>query len=159
MAKTVKTNAVRLLEHAHIPFETIAYEYDENYVDANHTAATLGEDINQVFKTLVLRGERNGLFVCVVPGNQEVDLKKAAAAFADKKAEMIHMRELLPTTGYIRGGCSPIGMKKQLPTFIHNSALDFDYIFVSAGQRGLQLKIAPQQLIDFVKATVTDLIK
>lgn len=159
MAKAVKTNAVRLLEHARIPFETVVYEYDDNYVDANHTAATLGEDINQVFKTLVLRGERNGLFVCVVPGNQEVDLKKAAAAFGDKKAEMIHMRELLPTTGYIRGGCSPVGMKKALPTFIHSSALDFGSIFVSGGQRGLQLKIAPQALIEFIGATVTDLIK
>ncbi len=159
MPKAVKTNAIRLLEHAGIPFTAIPYEYDEEYVDAAHTAATLGEDINRVFKTLVLRGERNGLFVCVVPGNAEVDLKKAAAAFGDKKAEMIHMRELLPTTGYIRGGCSPVGMKKALPTFFHSSALDYDSIYVSAGQRGLQLNIAPQALIDFVGARVADLIK
>ncbi|MBD5174186.1 MAG: Cys-tRNA(Pro) deacylase, partial [Bacteroidales bacterium] len=122
-------------------------------------ADELGEDINRVFKTLVLRGERHGLFVCVVPGNCEVDLKKAAAAFGDKKVEMIAMKELLPTTGYIRGGCSPVGMKKPLPTFFHQTATDFDSIYVSAGVRGLQLKIAPQALIDFVGATTADLVK
>ena len=159
MAKAVKTNAVRLLEQAKIPFTTIPYEVDEEYLDANHTAATLGEDINRVFKTLVLRGERNGLFVCVVPGNREVDLKKAAHAFGDKKVEMIAQRELQPLTGYIRGGCSPVGMKKQFPTFIHASALDFDTIYVSAGMRGLQLCVAPQALIQYLGATVADLTK
>lgn len=159
MVKAVKTNAVRLLEHAHIPFEAIPYEVDPEYVDANHTAATLGEDINRVFKTLVLRGERNGLFVCVVPGNCEVDLKKAAAAFGDKKAEMIPMRDLLPTTGYVRGGCSPVGMKKQLPTFFHATALDYPTIYVSAGMRGLQLQMSPQDLIKFIGARVADLTK
>ena len=159
MAKAVKTNAVRLLEQAKIPFTTIPYEVDEDYLDANHTAATLGEDINRVFKTLVLRGERNGLFVCVVPGNREVDLKKAAHAFGDKKVEMIAQRELQPLTGYIRGGCSPVGMKKQFPTFFHASALDFDTIYVSAGMRGLQLCVAPQALIQYLGATVADLTK
>ena len=159
MAKAVKTNAVRLLEQAKIPFTTIPYEVDEEYLDANHTAATLGEDINRVFKTLVLRGERNGLFVCVVPGNREVDLKKAAHAFDDKKVEMIAQRELQPLTGYIRGGCSPVGMKKQFPTFFHASALDFDTIYVSAGMRGLQLCVAPQALIQYLGATVADLTK
>lgn len=159
MAKAVKTNAVRLLEQAKIPFTTIPYEVDEEYLDANHTAATLGEDINRVFKTLVLRGERNGLFVCVVPGNREVDLKKAAHAFGDKKVEMIAQRELQPLTGYIRGGCSPVGMKKQFPTFFHASALDFDTIYVSAGMRGLQLCVAPQALIQYLGATVADLTK
>lgn len=159
MAKAVKTNAVRLLEQAKIPFTTIPYEVDEEYLDANHTAATLGEDINRVFKTLVLRGERNGLFVCVVPGNREVDLKKAAHAFGDKKVEMIAQRELQPLTGYIRGGCSPVGMKKLFPTFFHASALDFDTIYVSAGMRGLQLCVAPQALIQYLGATVADLTK
>ncbi|MBD5182689.1 MAG: Cys-tRNA(Pro) deacylase [Bacteroidales bacterium] len=159
MAKAVKTNTVRLLEQAKIPFTTIPYEVDEEYLDANHTAATLGEDINRVFKTLVLRGERNGLFVCVVPGNREVDLKKAAHAFGDKKVEMIAQRELQPLTGYIRGGCSPVGMKKQFPTFFHASALDFDTIYVSAGMRGLQLCVAPQALIQYLGATVADLTK
>lgn len=159
MAKAVKTNAMRLLEAAKIPFEAIPYNYDENDLAAQHVADELGEDINRVFKTLVLRGERTGLFVCVVPGNCEVDLKKAASAACDKKAEMITMKELLPTTGYIRGGCSPVGMKKLLPTYFHLTATDFDTIYVSAGVRGMQLKIAPEALIGFVNAKVTDLVK
>lgn len=158
-SKHTKTNAVRLLETAHIPFATREYEYDENGLAAQHVAEALGQDINRVFKTLVLRGERTGLFVCVVPGNCEVNLKKAAAAAGDKKAEMIAMKELLPLTGYIRGGCSPVGMKKPYPTFFHTTALDFDKIYVSAGMRGLQLEIAPRDLIDFTGATVTDLVQ
>lgn len=157
MAKQPKTNAARLLEAAKIPFELVPYEVDENHLEASHVAESLGEDINQVFKTLVLRGERKGLFVCVIPGNCEVDLKKAARAAGDKKAEMIAVKELLPLTGYIRGGCSPIGMKKPLPTFFHSSALEQEYIFVSAGVRGLQIKINPNQLIDFVGADVLDI--
>ena len=157
--KHTKTNAVRLLETAHIPFATREYEYDENDLAAQHVAEALGQDINRVFKTLVLRGERTGLFVCVVPGNCEVNLKKAAAAAGDKKAEMIAMKELLPLTGYIRGGCSPVGMKKPYPTFFHTTALDFDKIYVSAGMRGLQLEIAPHDLIDFTGGTVTDLVQ
>ncbi len=150
---------MRLLETAHIAFATREYEYDENDLAAQHVADALGQDINRVFKTLVLRGERTGLFVCVVPGNCEVNLKKAAAAAGDKKAEMIAMKELLPLTGYIRGGCSPVGMKKPYPTFFHTTALDFDRIYVSAGIRGLQLEIAPRDLIDFTGATVTDLVQ
>lgn len=158
-SKHTKTNAVRLLETAHIAFATHEYEYDENDLAAQHVADALGQDINRVFKTLVLRGERTGLFVCVVPGNCEVNLKKAAAAAGDKKAEMIAMKELLPLTGYIRGGCSPVGMKKPYPTFFHTTALNFDKIYVSAGIRGLQLEIAPRDLIDFTGATVTDLVQ
>lgn len=154
-----KTNAVRLLEAAGVTFGTQEYAVDENNLDAGHVAQELGEDIRRVFKTLVLRGERTGLFVCVVPGDCEVDLKKAAAVAGDKKAEMIAMKELLPLTGYIRGGCSPVGMKKPLPTFFHRTALDFDTIYVSAGVRGLQLVIAPADLIEFVGATVADLVK
>lgn len=159
MAKTQKTNAVRLLEAAKVPFSTRTYPVDEEHLDAQHVADALGEDINCVFKTLVLRGERTGLFVCVVPGNCEVDLKKAAHAAGDKKVEMIAMKELLPTTGYIRGGCSPVGMKKALPTYFHSTATDFDTIYVSAGVRGMQLEINPADLIAFVGATVTDLVK
>lgn len=159
MAKTPKTNAIRLLETARVPFSTRTYTVDENDLAAGHVAEELGEDINCVFKTLVLRGERTGLFVCVVPGNCEVDLKKAAAAAGDKKAEMIAMKELLPLTGYIRGGCSPVGMKKAYPTFFHSTALDFDTIYVSAGVRGLQLEISPEALINFVGAEVCDLVK
>lgn len=159
MAGIQKTNVARLLDKAKIPYELVPYTVDENNLAADHVAEELGEDINQVFKTLILHGDRSGHFVCVVPGNTEVDLKKAAKAAGAKKAEMIPMKELLPLTGYIRGGCSPIGMKKPFPTFFHTSALDFDVIYVSAGVRGLQLKINPQDLISYVRANVTDLIQ
>ena len=149
-----KTNAARLLDAAGIAYELVPYVVDENNLAADHVAEQLGEDIEQVFKTLVLRGDRNGFFVCVIPGNFEVDLKVAAQISGNKNCEMLHVKELLPTTGYIRGGCSPIGMKKPFPTFIHESALLYDYIYVSAGIRGLQLKIAPQALIDFVGADI-----
>ena len=153
-----KTNAARLLDKAKIHYELVPYEEDENNLAATHIADQLGENIKQVFKTLVLHGEKSGYFVCVIPGDDEVDLKKAAKIAGAKKADLIPMKELLPLTGYIRGGCSPIGMKKPFPTFIHESALKFDYIYVSAGQRGLQLKISPQDLINYVKATLADLI-
>ena len=149
-----KTNAARLLEAAGIAFDLIPYEVDESNLAADHVAEQLGEPIEQVFKTLVLRGDRSGLFVCMMPGDLEVDLKVAAKISGNKSCAMIHMKELLPETGYIRGGCSPIGMKKPLPTFIHESALLYDYIFVSAGVRGLQIKIGPEDLIRFVGADI-----
>ena len=155
--KTHKTNAARLLDSAGIGYELIPYRVDEEDLSAVHVAQELGEDIRQVFKTLVLRGERTGLFVCVVPGESEVDLKKAARAAGDKKADLIPMKELLPTTGYIRGGCSPIGMKKPLPTFIDRSCMDFPAIYISAGVRGLQIKIAPDDLLAYTGATLSDL--
>ena len=157
MKKITKTNAARLLDKAHVPYELVAYEVDENDLSAGHLAATLGEDVNRVFKTLVLRGDKTGHFVCVVPGNSEVDLKKAARVSGNKKADLIPQKELLPTTGYIRGGCSPVGMKKPFPTFVHESCRDFDFIYVSAGMRGLQFKIAPEALVRFVGATVNDI--
>lgn len=153
-ASVQKTNAARLLDAAGIKYELLPYEFDENDLAACHVAEQLGQDIEQVFKTLVLRGDKNGLFVCVMPGDMEVDLKTAAKISGNKSCEMLHVKELLPTTGYIRGGCSPIGMKKALPTFIFESALLFDYIFVSAGVRGLQIKINPQDLINFVGAEI-----
>ena len=140
MSKTPKTNAARLLETAGIPFRLVPYKFDENDLAAQH-------------------GERTGYFVCVIPGNCEVDLKKAASAAGDKKAEMLPMKELLATTGYIRGGCSPVGMKKPFPTFFHESALDFERIYVSAGVRGLQLEVAPDKLINYVGATVCNIVK
>ena len=130
MKKITKTNAARLLDKAHVPYELVAYEVDENDLSAGHLAATLGEDVNRVFKTLVLRGDKTGHFVCVVPGNSEVDLKKAARVSGNKKADLIPQKELLPTTGYIRGGCSPVGMKKPFPTFVHESCRDFDFISI-----------------------------
>lgn len=153
-----KTNAARLLDRAKISYELIPYEFDPEDLAAQHVAESLGEDINRVFKTLVLHGaEPRDYFVCIVPGNTEVDLKKAAKAHGTKKADLIPMKELLPLTGYIRGGCTAIGMKKPFPVYIHRTALDFDSIFVSAGQRGLQLRLAPADLISYVNATVADL--
>lgn len=151
-ASVSKTNAARLLDAAGIPYTLIPYEVDEEHLDAGHVAASLGEDIDRVFKTLVLRGDRNGFFVCVIPGSLEVDLKVAARISGNKSCEMIHVKELLPTTGYIRGGCSPIGMKKPFPTFLHESAFLYDTIYVSAGVRGLQLCLSPQDLLRFVGA-------
>lgn len=156
--KIQKTNAARLLDRAKINYRLVPYEVDENNLAADHVAESLGEDIRCVFKPLVLKGERTGHFVCVVPGNCEVDLKKAARAAGDKKADLIPMKELLPLTGYIRGGCSPIGMKKAFPTFFHSTAVDFPVIYVSAGVRGLQFEIAPSDLIGYVRAEVTDLV-
>ena len=154
-----KTNAARLLDKANIAYETIPYEVDENDLAATHVAEQLHEDIAQVFKTLVLRGDRNGLFVCVIPGDAEVDLKKAARVSGNKHASMLPMKELLPTPGYIRGGCSPIGMKKPLPTYMHESCADHPHIYVSAGRRGLQLKLSPTDLTTFVGATIADLVE
>lgn len=155
--KVTKTNAARLLDKAGIPYGLIPYTVDPDNLAADHVAAELGEDINTVFKTLVLHGEKVGYFVCVVPGNMEVDLKKAARVAGAKKADLIPMKDLLGVTGYIRGGCSPIGMKKPFPTFFHSTALDYTDIYVSAGVRGLQIKIAPDQLVKFCNATVADI--
>ncbi len=149
-----KTNAARLLEAAGVDFELVPYEVDPDNLAADHVADQLGEPVEQVFKTLVLRGDKHGLFVCVMPGDMEVDLKVAARISGNKSCAMIHVKELLPETGYIRGGCSPIGMKKPLPTFIYESALLYDHIWVSAGVRGLQIKIAPQELIGFIGAKI-----
>ena len=157
MAGINKTNAARLLDKAKIKYELVPYEVDENDLAATHIAEQLGEDIKQVFKTLVLKGDKTGHFVCVVPGDDEVDLKKAAKVSGNKKADLIPMKELLPTTGYIRGGCSPVGMKKAFPTYFHHTCQDFDYIYVSAGVRGLQFKINPEQLIAYTCATVADI--
>lgn len=155
--KIEKTNAARLLDRAKIRYELIPYLVDENDLAATHVAEQLGEDIATVFKTLVLEGDRTGYLVCVVLGNHEVNLKAAARVSGNKKVEMLAMKELLPTTGYIRGGCSPIGMKKRFPTYIHSTALDFEFIYISAGVRGLQIKIAPTDLISFVGAEVAEI--
>lgn len=155
--KIEKTNAARLLDRAKIKYELIPYQVDENDLAAGHVAEQLGEDIETVFKTLVLVGDKSGYVVCVVPGNHEVDLKLAAKASGNKWVEMIPMKELLGVTGYIRGGCSPIGMKKRFPTYIHHSCMEHDAIYISAGVRGLQIRIAPQDLIPFVGAEVGEI--
>lgn len=157
MAKKIeKTNAARLLDKAGLKYSLIPYEFDENDLAVQHVADCLGQDIARVFKTLVLHGDRTGHIVCVVPGNGEVDLKALARLSGNKKVEMIAMKDLLGVTGYIRGGCSPIGMKKRFPTFFHSTALDFETIFVSAGVRGLQIEISPDDLITFVGGEVGD---
>ena len=152
--KIAKTNAARLLDRDKVKYELVPYEVDENDLAATHVAAQLGENIEQVFKTLVLHGDRNGYFVCVIPGDHELDLKVAAKESGNKKADLIPMKELLPVTGYIRGGCSPIGMKKEFPTFIHASCLKFEYIYISAGIRGLQIRLNPKDLISYTRATL-----
>ena len=153
MVKINKTNAARLLDKAKIAYELIPYEVDENDLSAVHVAASLGEDINCVFKTLILHGDKSGYFVCVIPGEHEVDLKLAAKASGNKKCDLIPVKELLPLTGYVRGGCSPIGMKKKFPVYIEETAVLFDEIAVSAGMRGVQIILSPEALKEYVEGS------
>lgn len=153
-----KTNATRILERQGINFDVIEYKVDPENLDAIHVAEELKEDIKTVFKTLVLQGDKNGYFVCVIQGDKEVDLKKAAKISGNKKVALIPMKELLPLTGYIRGGCTAIGMKKKFPVFIDRNAIEQEYIFVSAGKRGLQIKLRPVDFINIAAASVEDLI-
>jgi Cys-tRNA(Pro)/Cys-tRNA(Cys) deacylase len=152
-----KTNAMRLLDGAKIPYRAVEYEYDESDLGGNHVAQVTGMDPDQVFKTLVARGERRGILVFCIPVSCTLDLKKAAAAAGDKKVEMTHMKELLGLTGYIRGGCSPVGMKKKYPTFMDETALLYDEIAISGGARGLQMVLNPEQLMDYADITPADL--
>ena len=145
-----KTNAARLLDKAGISYALIPYQVDETDLGAGHVAGQLNEPVDKVFKTLVLKGDKTGYFVCVIPGDQEVDLKKAAKISGNK--------ELLPVTGYIRGACSPVGMKKPFPTYIHQSCLSHEQIYISAGKRGLQLYLSPGDLISLVKAKIETLV-
>lgn len=153
-----KTNVARLLDAAHIDYRLVPYEVDESDLSAVHVAAQLGEDVDRVFKTLVLTGDKQKYFVCVIPGAMEVNLKKAAKVSGNKSCDLIPMKELLPLTGYIRGACSPIGMKKPFPTYIDETCQLFESIFVSAGQRGLQLHIRTSDLIQYANLTLADLI-
>jgi Cys-tRNA(Pro)/Cys-tRNA(Cys) deacylase len=157
--KIEKTNAARILDKAKIRYELIPYEVNEDDLSAVHVAGQLHEPVEKVFKTLVLKGDKTGYFVCVIPGAEEVDLKKAAMISGNKNCEMIPMKELLPVTGYKRGACSPVGMKKHFPTYIHETCLNFEKIYVSAGKRGLQLLITPQDLINEINAIQGFLIK
>lgn len=157
--KIQKTNAARLLDKQKIDYELVPYQVDENDLSAVHVAAQLGEDIGQVFKTLVLQGDKTGYFVCVIPGAAEVDLKKAAKVSGNKNCALIHQRDLLSLTGYIRGGCSPVGMKKLFPTYFHESCMQHTVIFVSAGVRGLQFKISPNDLLSASRGKTADIIE
>lgn len=152
-----KTNAARILDRLKINYDLVEYEVDPDNLAADHVAEELSEPIERVYKTLVLRGDKHGILVCVVAGNREVDLKKAAKVSGNKKVEMIHMKELLPLTGYIRGGCTSIGMKKQYPTFLSSEAINFPFIYVSAGRRGLQIRLSPKDLLTAAHAELADI--
>ena len=153
-----KTNAMRLLEAAKIDYDVVEYQVDEDDLSGVHVARTIGQDPDLVFKTLVLRGERSGYLVCCIPVAEELDLKKAARACNDKKVELIPMKDLLPVTGYIRGGCSPVGMKKAFPVYIEETAQLFERIAVSAGIRGAQILINPDELCTYLDAVFCSLI-
>lgn len=156
--KSHKTNAVRLLEANNIIHSIVTYEVDENDLSGITVANKIGVEPERVFKTLVTRGEKTGINVFCIPVTEELNLKKAAAVCGDKKIEMIKEKELLSFTGYIKGGCSPIGMKKHYPTFIDESAQLFDEISVSAGIRGMQIMIKPDNLAKLVGNNFSDLI-
>ncbi len=153
-----KTNAVRLVQQAGFSCEEKFYEFDENDLNGNHAAAAIGFPAEQVFKTLVARGPRTGIHVFCIPACCELDLKKAAKAAGDKSMEMLPVKELLNVTGYIRGGCSPIGMKKKYPTYIDETCELFDVIAVSAGERGHQMLIPPEAIVCIAGAVQTDII-
>ncbi len=154
-----KTNAMRMLDAAKVSYETVEYKWDESDLSGKHIAKELGVEPEHVFKTLVAKGEKNGYLVFCVPVCEELDLKKCAIAASDKRVEMLPLKELLPLTGYVRGGCSPVGMKKKFPTYIDESAILFDRIYVSAGQRGLQFIISPEDLKNYVGAKYADITK
>ena len=153
-----KTNAVRLVQQAGIPCREEFYEYDENDLNGNHAAAAIGFPPEQVFKTLVARGAKNGILVFCIPVCCELDLKKAAKAAGDKSVELLPVKELLATTGYIRGGCSPVGMKKKYPTYFDEVCLLFEQIAVSAGERGHQMLLPPDDLVHLVDGKLVDII-
>lgn len=152
-----KTNALRLIEQAGIPCREAFYEFDESDLSGLHAARAIGLPLEQVFKTLVARGERGGILVFCIPVCCELDLKKAAKAAGEKKVELVHVKELLGLTGYIRGGCSPVGMKKKYPTYMDETAILFEEIAVSAGARGHQMILPPEPLARFVQAELLDL--
>lgn len=155
----VKTNVMRMLEAEGIDYTTAEYAYNEKDLSGIHAAQAIGFHPEQVFKTLVTRGDKTGILVFCIPVDQELDLKKAATVSGNKKLEMTHVKELLGLTGYIRGGCSPIGMKKKYPTYIDETAILFDKIAVSAGMRGEQIILSPESLIAFVSAEEADIVK
>ena len=157
MKKEDKTNVCRVLDGKKISYETHAYEPDAT-MTGEQIAGILGEDPSKVFKTLVTQGKSGGYYVFVVPVKEELDLKKAAKAAGEKSIDMIKQKDLLPLTGYVHGGCSPIGMKKQFPTFIHETAPSFGHIFVSAGKVGLQIELSPADLISVVRCKTADII-
>lgn len=158
MAKTVKTNALRLLDKAKIQYEIKEYQYDEEHLSGEHIVGQVDLKAGEIFKTLVLRGN-NGFLVCCIPVLEEIDLKKLAKLSGNKSVAMIHMKELLGLTGYIRGGCSPVGMKKKFPTYFDASVNQCTKIALSAGKRGYQMVVEAKELIDYLEAVTGDVIK
>ena len=152
-----KTNAVRLVQQAKIPCREHFYEFDENDLNGNHAARAIGMPPEQVFKTLVARGAKTGIHVFCIPVCCELDLKKAAKAAGDKNMELVAVKELLPLTGYIRGGCSPVGMKKKYPTHLDETAVLWEEIAISAGERGHQMVVPPEPLADLLQAEFVDI--
>ena len=159
MAKKFKTNALRMLDKAKIPYSIKEYEYDEEHLDGRHVASQVDMDPNAIFKTLVLHDHHNEHLVCCVPVLEEIDLKKLAKLTGRKSVEMIHQKDLLSVTGYIRGGCSPVGMKKQFPTYIDESILKVDEVAFSAGKRGYQMIVNVQQILTYLNVEVGDIIR
>lgn len=153
-----KTNAMRLLDKAGVPYGVIFYDYDPDDLSAVKAAAALGVEPSALFKTLVLRGEPGGVFVCMVAGDDEADLKKAAAASGNKRASMVAVKEIQGLTGYIRGGCTPVGMKKPYPVYIDRACMSKGIIYISAGTRGVQIRIAVDDLIAYTGAVVAELV-
>ena len=154
----VKTNAMRRLDAAKILYEVKEYEVDESDLSGIHIATQIGLPFEQVFKTLTAKGDKTGVIVFCIPSNKEIDLKKAAVITGNKKVDLLPVKDLLATTGYIRGGCSPIGMKKKFPTYIEESALKFEKITVSAGMKGAQILLNTQELIQFTEAKVCQVV-
>ena len=159
MKKHKKTNVMRMLDQAHIPYETKSREYTEEDLSGIHTANILGYSPNMVFKTIVTQGDKTGPIVFCLPSCYELNLKTAAKVSGNKKVEMIPVKNLLTLTGYVRGGCSPIGMKKEFPTYIDSHCKNHTLISISAGQRGMQVLISPQALIQFIHAIVVEITK
>ena len=159
MAKKFKTNALRMLDKAKIPYSIKEYEYDEEHLDGRHVASQVDMDPNAILKTLVLHDHHNEHLVCCVPVLEEIDLKKLAKLAGRKSVEMIHQKDLLSVTGYIRGGCSPVGMKKQFPTYIDESILKVDEVAFSAGKRGYQMIVNVQQILTYLNVEVGDIIR
>ena len=155
--KIVKTNAIRMVEQKKIPYTEHEYEWDENHLSASSVAEQLPESQSRIFKTLVAVGNVTGPLVAVIPGEAELNLKKLAKVSGNKKVEMLHLKDLEATTGYIRGGCSPIGMKKLFPTYLDQIAENYDQIIVSAGRRGLQMELAPQDICALTSGQVADI--
>ena len=154
-----KTNAMRMLDKAKIPYEALEYEVDENDLSGVTIAKAVGLDCSMVFKTLVAKGDKTGPVVMCIPVHREIDLKKAASVTGNKKIEMVHVKDLLSLTGYIRGGCSPIGMKKKFPTYFDSSCQSLEEMTISAGIKGCQLFLNRKELVDFAEATICELVK